>query len=105
MNKLTKGIIIGLILGLIIGALSRYIVHNVINRNFIPGRGNFQIDENAKTEITAFFDSTSDMTEINSYCNQNRMYCSYYCRSINPVNEICNQIMNSSQMGGRKWSP
>jgi len=105
MDKLTKGIIIGLVLGLVIGTLSGYIIHSVTIRNFTQGRGNFQIDEKTKAEITSFFESTSDITEINTYCVQNRMYCSYYCRTISPSSEICNQIMNSSQTGGKQWSP
>ena len=105
MEKLTKGIIIGLILGLILGTFAGYIIHDSINRNFMQGRGNFQIDEKTKNEINSFFESTSDINEINSYCEQNRMYCSYYCGNINPNNEICKQIMNSSQMGGRPWNP
>jgi hypothetical protein len=105
MKDAKKGIIIGLIIGLIIGGISGYFVHNSINRGFIQGRGNSQIDENTKNEITSFFDSTSNTSEINSYCEQNIMNCMYYCRSINPNNEICKEIMNSSRMGGRQWNP
>lgn len=105
MDKTTKGIIIGLILGLIIGGTAGYFIHNRINRNFMPGRGDFRIDDKTKNDITSFFNSTSDTNEINSYCEQNMANCFYYCRSINPNNEICNEIMNSSRVGGRKWNP
>jgi hypothetical protein len=105
MEKLTKGILIGLISGLILGVLAGYLLHNTINRNgnnpFPQGRENFQIDEKTKNEITSFFQSTSDINQINSYCQQNRTYCFYYCRSINPNDQICQQIINSSQFGGR----
>ena len=106
MEKLTKGIITGLILGLIPGTFVGYIIHNSINRNFMQVRGDFQIDKNTQNEIISFFESTSDINEINSYCEQNRMYCSYYCRTINPNHEICKNIMNFSGMnGGRQWNP
>jgi hypothetical protein len=105
MEKFKKGIILGLIIGLIIGGVGGYFIHNFLSRSFISGRGNFQIDENTKNEITSFFDSTSDINEINSYCGQNRMYCAYYCRNINSDNEFCSIIMNSSRIGGRQWNP
>ena len=105
MEKLKKGIMVGLISGLILGALAGYLLHNTINRgannNFPQGRGNFQIDEKTKNEITSFFQSTSDINQINTYCEQNRMYCFYYCKSINPSDEICSQIINPNQTGGR----
>lgn len=102
MDKLTKGIIIGLAAGLILGGIIGYILHNNINRNFILRGGNFQIDEQTKQQITSFFEGTSDMNEINSYCDQNRMYCLYYCREINPNHEICSQIqMPANRSMGR----
>lgn len=97
MEKLTKGIIIGLVIGLALGAIAGYFLHSNLNSNFIQGRGNFQIDENTKNEITSFFDSNPDSNEINSYCEQNRMYCAYYCRNINPDHEICSQFQNMNR--------
>jgi hypothetical protein len=91
----TKSIIIGIVIGLVIGILAGYFLNNIINP--IRGPGNFQINENTKNEITAFFESTTDTNEINSYCEQNRMNCMYYCRSINPNNEICSQITNQTR--------
>ena len=75
MNKQTRGIIIGLVIGLVLGAIAGYVLHNNINKNFLQGRGNFQIDENTKNEINSFFKSTSDRNEINFYCEQNRINC------------------------------
>lgn len=91
----------GLITGLIIGGVGGYALHNSIGRSFIQGRGNFQIDEETKTKITSFFDSTSNMDEIKSYCEQNRMYCAYYCRNINPNHEICKELGNYTGQGGK----
>jgi uncharacterized membrane-anchored protein YhcB (DUF1043 family) len=99
MEKLTKGIIIGLIIGLALGAIAGYFLHNYMNRNFMQRRGDFQIDENTKNEITSFFESASDINEINSYCEQNRIYCAYYCREINPDHEICSRFQNFNRSG------
>jgi Na+/glutamate symporter len=109
MDKLTKGIIIGLIiglvLGLVIGGVVGYFLHNNMNRNFTQGRGNFQIDENTKNEITSFFETNTDMNTISSYCEQNRVNCLYYCRSINPNHEICKELGNYTLgPGGRQWN-
>lgn len=102
MNKLTKGMIIGLVIGLILGGIAGYILHNNINRNFIQGRGSFQINEAQINEVTSFFESTSDINELRTYCENNRANCFYYCRNINPSHEICKEIINSSGMpGGR----
>jgi len=105
-DRLMKGAIIGLIAGLILGGIIGYISHNILSRNFI-GRGNFnfQIDEQTKNEITSFFESASDINEINSYCGQNRVNCAYYCRDINPNHEICKQILNFTRPIGRQWNP
>jgi len=92
MEKLTKGIIIGLIVGLIIGGILGYVLHNQINRNFIQGRENPQINEETIKEIENFFESNSDINEIRSYCDNYRVNCFYYCRNINPDHEICSQI-------------
>jgi len=104
-SNLTKGLIIGLIIGLILGGLAGYLISNNFHKNNFSGRGNFQgnfqIDEQTKNDIVSFFDSTNDTNEINSYCEQNRMYCAYYCRSINPDNGACKNLMNAT-MGG--WS-
>jgi len=59
-------------------------------------RGNFQqmqlTDEQIQS-VTSFFENTSDTNEITDYCNNNRMECFYYCRTINPDHEICSQLM------------
>jgi len=100
MNKLIKGIIVGLIIGLVLGCLAGYFMHNITNtRNFTQGRGNLKIDENTQNEITSFFNSDPNTDAINTYCGQNRMYCAYYCRNINPSHEICSQYPNISRGG------
>ena len=103
MEKLKRGIIIGLVIGLIsglvIGIFAGFVIRNNSNRNGVSQK-DFQINDDAKNEVTSLFENSLDIAEINSYCEQNRMGCVYYCRSINPNNEMCNQ-MNISQAGGR----
>jgi hypothetical protein len=65
---------------------------NVPNRQ---GFANMQITDAQKQEVTSFFDSTTDTTQIANYCNQNRIECFYYCRTINPTNSYCSQLMQN----------
>ena len=95
MDKQTKGIIIGLVIGLVLGAVAGYILHNYIGRNFNLGRGSFQqLTQSQIDELNSFFATNPDATSVDSYCQQNRMNCIYYCRTINPSNEMCGQMMN-----------
>jgi hypothetical protein len=104
-RQLAKGIIIGLTAGLILGGVAGYLLHNNINRSFMQRGGNFQINEETKNSIISFFESTSDMNEINSYCEQNRINCLYYCMNINPNHEICKMLTNyTSRQGGQPWN-
>jgi len=104
-DGLTRGIIIGSLLGLILGGIIGYMLHSNINGNFAP-KGNFQIDEQTKIEIQTFFNSTSDMSEIKSYCDSHIANCFYYCRNVNQDHEICSELGNYTGMpGGRQWSP
>ncbi len=89
MNK----IIIGLVMGLMIGLVAGYFVPHNFSRDGFSERGNeFQIDDETKNSIISFFDSTEDTNEISDYCDANRMYCTYYCKDINPEHEICKTL-------------
>jgi len=59
------------------------------------GFTNMQLTDAQKQEVTSFFDSTTDTTQITTYCSQNRMECFYYCRTINPSNSYCSQLMQN----------
>ena len=105
MNKL----VIGLLIGILIGGIGGYFVSNTLNKsnsNFV-GQGNFQgfqIDDTTKQEIISFFENSENVSEINSYCEQNRMNCFYYCTEINSEHEVCNDIMpaDGQGFGGRR---
>jgi hypothetical protein len=101
-NKINKIIIFSLIF-LIIGGIAGYFIgaasfKNNFNREGLPDfsnnmpNNNFQMNDSVKAEIESFFNSTSDITEINAYCKENPMYCMEYCRTINPSNEACSQL-------------
>ncbi len=93
MNKLVIGLIIGLIVGLAAGGFGGYLLFgkmNKPNQNFMRNT-NFQLDESAKQQTALFFNSTEDINEISSYCQQNRANCFYYCREINPQHKICSE--------------
>lgn len=90
-NKAAVWLITGIIIGLILGGIGGFIISNNLYKRDFRG-GNLQISEETKNSIISFFESTSDTNEINSYCEQNRNYCFYYCREINPEHEICSQI-------------
>jgi hypothetical protein len=58
-----------------------------------PGR-NFQLNESQVNDINSFFSSNPSISDMQDYCTNNRGYCFYYCRNINPNSEICSEIMN-----------
>ena len=97
MNKLIIGIIIGLFIGGIIG----YFSHDLINKsNPKMNAGEFEIDDETKSEVISFFDSNPTNEEVEIYCQENRKNCVYYCTEINSEYEICSQI--KSQKGSLK---
>ncbi len=95
-NNTTTYLIVGLIIGLVFGGLAGYFISVHFHKAGLPQRGNFQIDDATKAQITSFFDGNPTSDQINSYCQQNRMNCAYYCRTINPGNEACKTLINST---------
>jgi len=89
-NKILTGLTIGLVIGLIVGGAASYFIFN--NRGF-PGRNaRFNLNESQINETTSFFNSNHTSGEIDSYCQQNRMNCVYYCKNINQNEEICKNM-------------
>ena len=80
---------------------SKYLSHPKRNGEFgnFSSQRNLQLNESQTLEVKQFFDGTTDIAEINSYCQNNRMNCFYYCRTINPNHEICREMMNESRRG------
>jgi len=88
---MTNKLLIGLIIGLIAGGVASYLIFN--NHRGFPGRNfQFNLNESQINEINSFFSGNHTSREINSYCEQNRLNCMYYCRNINQNNEICKNM-------------
>lgn len=58
-------------------------------RNF---NESLEINEEIQSEIISFFESTNNLDEIIQYCEDNKMYCMYYCREINPEHNVCDEM-------------
>ncbi|MFA5856833.1 MAG: hypothetical protein WC867_05715 [Candidatus Pacearchaeota archaeon] len=95
-KKMDKKLIIGIILiVLVIASLSGYYI---LNKNKRFSRGMFQINEEDKQEVSAFFENNPTNEEINEYCNNNRQNCFYYCRNINQENLYCIELVNNREL-------
>jgi hypothetical protein len=94
-NTLLIGIVVLLLISnLFFGYM--FFFHN--NRPGQGFRGDFsqmQLSDSQIQSITSFFESTTDINEITTYCDnqENRMLCFYYCRQINSDHEYCSQLM------------
>ena len=97
MNK----IIIAIIIILVIGGIGVAVYFATDTNEFQFGNKNEEklngsrmqeLTEEQISEIQAFFDSNPSNSEIESYCQENRMYCGYYCTQINPNHEYCENM-------------
>jgi len=98
-NTFTQ-LIIGLAIGLLLGGIIGYLLGNSFHS--FPQRGNFQISDTQKTEVTSIF-TTATQTEIESYCQKNQMLCGYYCRSVDSSNEICSKMQTPDRNFSRGY--
>jgi gas vesicle protein len=96
MNKL----FIGIIIGMIIGGLMGYFLSGLIikPKSEFTRNQDFQIDENTKEEVISFFGSNPTNEEVEKYCQENRMYCMYYCMEINQNDDVCEKIQLPQNM-------
>lgn len=62
-----------------------------VNNQF-NGTRNFQLNESQISEINSFFNSNPSPDEVKNYCVQNMANCAYYCRNINPNNDVCKEL-------------
>ncbi len=95
-------LVVGLIVGYILGV---YVIHPSQNFNRNPGNfaGQFQINQSSISEVTNVFSNAKSLSDVESYCSvagsQNMMNCFYYCRNVEPTNQYCSSIMNSTRGG------
>jgi len=90
-------IIILVIVGTVVGYLYYKGFFNSRHGRF--PRGNFQLNQSQIDDVTSFFSSNPTEVDMNSYCQQNRRNCAYYCINIDKNNNYCNQIMNFTKTG------
>jgi hypothetical protein len=97
----TNTLLIGAVIVLLIGDLFfgyMFFFHNNRPGSGFRGTGNspqMQLSDGQKQSVTSFFESTTNIDEITSYCDnqENRMLCFYYCSQVNPDHEYCSQLM------------
>ena len=66
-----------------------------------PGQRNIQLSQTQIDDVTNFFSTSPSSSDIQTYCSQNRQNCFYYCRTINPQEPYCTQMMNFTRGGNR----
>jgi hypothetical protein len=103
MNKL----IIAIIIVLIVGGIGIAVYFTTDTNRFpfgdkekpeglgdkrLNGSGMQKLTEEQISELQGFFDSNPSNNEIESYCQENRLYCGHYCSQINPTHEYCENM-------------
>lgn len=97
--KNQNALLIGVVILLLMGNLFFGYMFFFQKNQFGSGtRGDFpqmQLTDKQISDVTAFFESTSNTEDIASYCENNRMGCFYYCREINSNHDYCSQLMQN----------
>jgi hypothetical protein len=105
-KKRIKWILMGISLILAVGFLVGYLYYHSSfhNRGQFPGENfppngfngtkEINLSESQINEISSFFDSNPSTSDMENYCIDNRGYCFYYCRNINPNSDVCSLINN-----------
>ena len=102
-NTLLIGAVIVLLISNLFFGYMFFFHNNRLGSGF---KGNFpqmQLSDEQIQSITSFFESTTNIDDITSYCNnqENRMLCFYYCREINSSHEYCYQLMQGMPSGNQ----
>ncbi|MFA7708271.1 MAG: hypothetical protein WCX73_04955 [Candidatus Pacearchaeota archaeon] len=105
-QKKKKGIVIFVIIIILIGVIGGYFYYKSNSdkhsgfdngaRQGSPdsesGQGGPQLNETRINEVVSFFNLTSDIEQIKTYCAEDPLNCMYYCSQVNPSHEVCSQI-------------
>lgn len=96
-NKMIIGIVIAGVIIVIGASFGIYLYLHEINHNNYTGnrrnfRGNFTFNNETLSQTSDFFNNNSDVQTMQSYCQQNMIYCRYYCTNVNPDNSLCSQL-------------
>ena len=103
MNKLIIAIIIILVIGGI--GVAVYFATDIEEHEDdysveIEGREMKELTEEQILEVQEFFDLNPNNGKIESYCQENRTYCGYYCTQINPNHEYCENMASQRNFDG-----
>jgi hypothetical protein len=93
---LASVIVVIIIIGAVIGFL--YYKGFFYPKGRFRGR-NLQLNQSQIDDVTSFFSSNPGSDQIQSYCQENRENCFYYCRNINENMNYCEQMMNNTRPG------
>jgi hypothetical protein len=77
--------------------------HNFLSNENRPRNGtnmNMQLNPSQIDDVTNFFKSNPSLEQTQTYCEQNRGNCFYYCRNLDQNNAYCTQMMNSTRTRG-----
>jgi hypothetical protein len=112
-NKKSKSLIIGIsaiiVLGIIFGVIYFTGVLNPKENNFgrnspngnfqgNPNSGSMELNKSQISDVTSFFNNSPTSEEVQTYCEENRVSCFYYCAKINSEDELCKEMMTPPSM-------
>ena len=60
-----------------------------------------KLNETQIQDVIALFNSTSNLTEIKSFCLKERGSCVYYCRNIDRNDSMCADLFHLIRLDGR----
>ena len=83
-----KAIIIGVVVGLVVIAgifVGAFLYYSSMNHRYVSGRyspneirGNFTLNNETLSQTSDFFSNNSNIQILQTYCQQNMIYCRYY---------------------------
>ena len=97
-RPLVIGVVVAVVIIILAGAGVFAYYHFWNNKPRFQPR-NFQLTPEQISDVTSFFSANPTAESIQSYCVQNRANCFYYCRTINPTNDYCAQLVNQTRPG------
>ncbi|KYK25041.1 hypothetical protein AYK26_02495 [Euryarchaeota archaeon SM23-78] len=66
---------------------------------------NFTFDNESINQVTDFFENAQSQEEVSEYRAEHMMECGYYCREINPDNELCSFLPQRNRPPGNWTRP
>jgi hypothetical protein len=110
-KKISKKVIFAIVLvGIIIvigSCIGIYVYITGINHQHFPsrGRGNFTFNNETLNQTSDYFNNNSDLQTVQAYCQQNMIYCRYYCDRTDPNNSLCSQLQFPQFSNNKTFQP